>query len=388
MIDTPAATTAIVAPPEPMADARARARARARERGWQSRWFNFVLWAAIITLIIVFLRAVEPILLPFVLGMMVAYLMDPVACRIQRLGLSRSAATAVITFTLFAMLAGLLIWLSPIVYKQVSTMLSRAPAQIRMLERNLHDRASPLLQSLNNITGGEAPEAIPSDSSEIVHRAIEGAGTMMSRVFSSGAAFINVVALLLITPIVCFYLIRDWPSMVRKTDELLPRAFAPTIRAQLYLINRTLAAYLRGQLVVMLLMSAFYVIGLSLTGIDFALALGILAGCIVIIPYIGSIISVGLGLLVAHSQFGISVDFWSVCVVYGIGQVLESQILTPKIIGDRVGLHPLWMLFGMLAGAVLLGLVGVLLAVPLTAVIGVLVKFAITRYLESGLYQS
>ena len=117
-------------------------------------------------------------------------------------------------------------------------------------------------------------------------------------------------------------------------------------------------------------------------------ALGLLAGCIIVVPYVGSIISVGMGLLIAHSQFGVTGDFWWVITVYGIGQILESQILTPKIIGDRVGLHPLWMLFGMLAGAVLLGLVGVLLAVPLTAVIGVLVKFAVKRYLASGLYHA
>lgn len=360
----------------------------ANGKSWQARWFHFVLWAVILTAFVLFLRAVEPILLPFVLGMLVAYLMDPLVGALQRMKIGRSVATAMVTFGLFSVLAALVIWLAPILYNQLDTLLLRAPAQLHALEAGIKDQIAPLLRSLNGLTGGNEPDAIPPDAGQIVERGLSGAGLLVGKIFSSGAALINVVALLLITPIVCFYLIRDWPSVVRKVDGLLPLAYAPDIREQMYLINRTLAAYVRGQLVVMLLMSIFYVTGLAVTGVNFSLVLGLLAGCIIIVPYVGSIISVGLGLLVAHSQFGINHDFWMVVGVYGIGQILESQILTPKIIGDRVGLHPLWMLFGMLSGAVLLGLVGVLLAVPLTAVIGVLVKFAVKRYLNSGLYHA
>ena len=359
-----------------------------RERSWQARWFNFALWVVIITAFIWFLRAVEPILLPFVLGMLVAYLMDPLAGSMQKLGMGRSAATGIITFSLFAVLTALMIWLIPILYQQLTTLITRVPAQLHTLETGFRNHAAPLLEGLNKLTGGDGSEALPTDLTDIVQQNMVGTGALATRLFTSGAALINIAALLLITPIVCFYLIRDWPAMVRKVDSLLPLAYAPTIRAQLYLINRTLAAYLRGQLVVMLVMSVFYIGGLTIFGLHFSLVLGLLAGCIVIIPYIGSIISVSLSLFLAYSQFGGTTHFWLIVGVFGLGQILESQILTPKIIGDRVGLHPLWMLFGMLAGAVLLGFVGVLLAVPLTAVIGVLVKFTISRYLASGLYQS
>lgn len=362
-------------------------RADSTQKAWQARWFNFVLWALIFTIFILFLRAVEPILLPFVLGMLVAYLMDPLATRLQRMGIHRSLATTIITLGLFAFIAGLVTWLTPILSHQVATLVAQAPAQLNTLEQSLHEQAAPFLKNLNNLTGGEGPDAIPSDVSKLLQRLLEGTGIVFTRVFTSGAALINLVALLLITPIVCFYLIRDWPAMVRRVDELLPRAYAPTIRQQLFLINRTLAAYLRGQIVVMLAMSAFYIVFLSICGLHYSLLLGLLAGMIIIVPYIGSIISVTLGLFIAYSQFGPEGAFWVVVAVYTVGQILESQILTPKIIGDRVGLHPLWMLFGMLAGAVLLGLAGVLLAVPLTAVIGVLVKFTVARYLQSGLYQ-
>ncbi|MES2984195.1 MAG: AI-2E family transporter [Pseudomonadota bacterium] len=354
--------------------------------GWQARWFHFAMWLAILTAFILFLRAVEPILLPFVLGLFVAYLMDPLAHRLQRLGLSRSLSTAIITLTLFTLLTALIIWLAPILYDQVSKLLAKAPGMLHQMERSARSWAEPLLQNLNQLTGGSDTGTLPADTNEIVQNAVDASSGFVQRMVASGAALINVAALLLITPIVCFYLIRDWPSMIRKVDSMLPLAYAPTIREQLYQINRTLAAYLRGQITVMIFMSIFYIAGLVLVGLNFGLVLGLLAGCIIIVPYLGSVISVGLGLLIAYGQFDGSAGFWMVVAVYGAGQILESQILTPKIIGDRVGLHPLWMLFGMLAGAVLLGFVGVLLAVPLTAVIGVLVKFAVGRYLQSGLY--
>lgn len=354
--------------------------------GWQSRWFHLALWSVIIACFAWFLHAVQPILLPFVLGMFVAYLMDPLTTRIQRMGLSRTAATSVVTFGFFAMLVALVVWLVPIIYEQIANLAVRAPAMLQDLAGNARSWASPLLQKLNAISG-RGQEAIPTDAAVLAQRGLTSLSLLVTGIFSSGAALINVVALLILTPVVCFYLIRDWPAVLKRVDSMLPLAYAQDIREQTRLINRTLSSYLRGQLTVMLLLSIYYVLCLSLAGLHFSLVLGIIAGCIVIIPYIGSLISVGLGLMVAYEQYyGTSNVFWFIVAVYGAGQVLESQILTPKIIGDRVGLHPLWMLFGMLAGAVLLGFVGLLLAVPLTAVIGVLAKFAVGRYLQSGLY--
>ena len=353
--------------------------------GLQMRWFHFAMWIAIITLFVLFLRAVEPILLPFVLGMFVAYLMDPIAARLQRLKLSRSAATAIITLSLFAIIILLGVWLVPILYDQVANLVTKAPALLHEIEMSVRSWSEPFLTKLNAL-GGTSGEVIPADASDLLQRGTETLSQFAHRLLTSGAALINLAGLLLITPIVCFYLIRDWPSVVRKADSMLPLAYAPTIREQLFLINRTLASYVRGQITVIMIMTVFYITLFSLIGLNFGLVLGLLAGCIIIIPYIGSAISISLGLMVAHGQYGGEGTFWLVVSAYAAGQILESQILTPKIIGDRVGLHPLWMLFGMLAGAVLLGFVGVLLAVPMTAVIGVLAKFAVSRYLQSGLY--
>jgi predicted PurR-regulated permease PerM len=355
--------------------------------GWQARWFHFALWLAILTIFVVFMRAVQPILLPFVLGMLVAYLMDPLTCWLERRGLSRVKATSLVTLTFFAFIIGLFFWLIPVVFEQIENLSNRVPAILKEVSTNARSWAAPLLEKLHTISG-DGPNAIPTDTTVIAQRGIEAVSKILKSLFSSGAALINVMALLLITPIVCFYLIRDWPSMMRNIDRMLPLAYAETIREQLRLINRTLAGYLRGQLTVMSILSVYYMILFFSIDLNFGLALGLLAGCIVIVPYIGSLLSVGLGLMVAYGQFELSSAFWFVVITFAFGQILESQILTPKIIGDRVGLHPLWLLFGMLAGAVLFGFVGVLLAVPLTAVIGVLVKFAIGRYLQSGLYLS
>ncbi len=349
------------------------------------RWFHLATWVVIITLFIFFLRAVEPILLPFVLGMFVAYLMDPLVAWLQRRRLSRTLATAIITLSLFSLIALLCIWLVPILYTQMMNLFVKAPAMMHEIESSVRTWATPLVHKINALSGAHN-EPIAPDATDFVQSGTNRVAGFAQRVLTSGAGLINLAGLLLITPIVCFYLIRDWPAVVRKADSMLPLAYAPTIREQLFLINRTLSAYVRGQITVIAIMSVFYVLSFVALGLNFGLVLGLLAGVIIIIPYIGSAISISLGLIVAHGQFDGEGMFWMIVGVYGLGQILESQILTPKIIGDRVGLHPLWMLFGMLAGAVLLGFVGVLLAVPLTAVIGVLAKFAVSRYLQSGLY--
>jgi predicted PurR-regulated permease PerM len=355
---------------------------------WQARWFHFALWLAIITIFVLFLRAVQPILLPFVLGMLVAYLMDPFTSWLERrVRINRTAATSLVTFAFFFLIALLVAWLIPALGEQFERLTMHAPAILQEVASNAKTYLGPWLERLNSITG-QGPEAIPADTTEIAQRGVAALGKVAHGLFSSGAAFVNVMALLMLTPIVCFYLIRDWPSVMKKMDAMLPLAYAPIIREQLNLINRTLAGYLRGQVTVMIILSVYYIIAFLVFGLNFGLVLGLLAGCLVIIPYLGFLIAFALGIVVAYGQFQLTGSFWLILGVYGLGQVIESNFLTPTIVGDRVGLHPLWLLFGMLAGGVLLGFVGVLLAVPLTAVIGVLVKFAVSRYMQSSLYLS
>lgn len=352
---------------------------------WQGRWFHLVMWLVLFVLLIIFLDAVKAILLPFVLGAIIAYLMDPLADWLEHHRVHRGVASACITIGLFATLTGLLTWLGPLLYHQMVDLVSRIPSLIREVEVALRDDTAPLFRTLNRLNGnGES--GMPGSLGQLLQSGVTSAGAVATGLLASAASVLNVLALLLITPIVCFYFIRDWAGVIKKSDELLPRAYAPTIREQLHRINQTLAAYLRGQLTVMLLLAVFYAVAFSILTLKYAILLGLLAGLLVIIPYIGTWISLLLGMAVAYGQFGVTTPFWIMLAVYGVGQVLESQILTPKIVGDKVGVHPLWLLFGMLAGGVLLGFVGVLLAVPLTAVISVVVKFIIERYLHSTLY--
>ena len=348
---------------------------------------HLLLWAVILLLLGWFLRAVEPILLPFVLGMLMAYLFDPLADKMEARGISRGLAAAIITFGFFSVLLALVVWIGPMLYAQLSEVIARIPAFLRDLEALFREHTAGLFSEVQRLTNGHAPQAVPTSPSDVIARAVALGGEVANRVVASSFALLNVLSLLLITPIVSFYFLRDWDSVIANINALLPRAYAATIRAQANEVSRTLSGYVRGQFYVMLILSVAYVLIFALLGLHYALLIGVLAGMLVIIPYVGTWISAGIGLLVAYDQFELAPMFWGVAGVFAVGQVVESQILTPKVIGDRVGLHPLWLLFGMLAGAVLIGFAGVLLAVPLTAVISVGVRFMISIYLQSPLYK-
>lgn len=350
----------------------------------RAQMLHTISWVVVLVLLCWFLHAVSVILLPFILGGIMAYLFDPLADRLEK-SMKRTTATVIITLGFFSILVALLSWLGPLLYEQLGELIAKVPQLMREIEILVREEGQPAFDTLNKLSGG-ATDSLPANAGDIIERGFALGGQMLLGVLASGGALLNVLSMLLITPIVSFYLLRDWDHGVAKLNKLLPLAYAPTIRALGRDINRTLAGYLRGQLYVILILATFYVITLSLIGLKFSLVIGVLAGFLVIVPYIGTLVSTVLGLIVAYSQYDLDTLFWITAGIFAIGQILESQILTPAIIGDRVGLHPLWLLFGMLAGGVLLGFVGVLLAVPITAVISVLVKFVIGLYLDSSLY--
>jgi predicted PurR-regulated permease PerM len=205
-------------------------------------------------------------------------------------------------------------------------------------------------------------------------------------VLSSGIALANVLSLLFITPVVAFFLLRDWDHLLRRVDSWLPRQYAATIREQARLVDATLAGYLHGQLLVCLGVGIYYAAALTLIRLDFGLIIGVLAGILTFIPYVGFATGLVLALSLALLQFGTFSGVLLVVVVFAIGQVLESNVLAPKLVGKRVHLHPVWVIFALLAFGSVFGFLGVLLALPTAAVIGVLVRFALARYLASPLY--
>lgn len=211
-------------------------------------------------------------------------------------------------------------------------------------------------------------------------------GKLLKGLVSNGFALINLISLLLITPVVAFYMLRDWDTFVKKVDNLLPRKSKNVIREQFRQIDRALSGFIRGQLSVCLILGTYYSLGLKFVGLDLGILVGFLAGLISFIPYVGSISGFVISIILALAQFNDYTKVLEVIAVFAIGQFVEGNFLTPKLVGDNVGLHPVWVMFALLAGGVLLGFLGLMIAVPVAAIIGVLMRYTINNYKKSSLY--
>lgn len=343
-------------------------------------WF----WVAIGVAFFVFIFLIRSILLPFVAGIMIAYFLDPAADWLERKKLSRPMATSVLIIGFFSLLVLLMVALSPVLYDQFMGLMRVMPGYIEDLRNAFGPQIQGLIDSFaTQENAEEAKEAMSKASGTI----FEVAQEFVKSIFASGMAVVNLITLLFLTPVVAFYLLRDYDNIVSQMDRLLPRDNADTIREQVRLMDNTISGYLRGQVNVCLILAVYYAVVLSLAGLKYGILVGIVAGLISFIPFVGALVGFVVATLIAVFQFD---EFYRVIIVmavYGFGQFLEGNILVPKLIGDKVGLHPAWVIFGMLAGGALLGFVGVLLAVPISAIIGVLVRFSIEQYRKSPMYQ-
>jgi predicted PurR-regulated permease PerM len=342
-----------------------------------------LFWLALFVGTGVFLWLLSPILLPFVLGIAFAFFVDPLVGWLERHGLSRAGASAGIVFGGFAVAVLALLLIVPILIEQITSLAVRLPDLVVWAHQGLAPIATRFVERL-----GAPKDLLPSaPTAEMLQRAASVGSEVLGSLLSKGLAVVSLVWLLALTPIVAFYLLRDWPKVVDEVDGWLPRTHAPVIREQLRKIDAVLAGFARGSATVCLVQAAFYGVALTLIGLDFGLIIGLTAGAISFVPYLGALFGVGTATAVAAYQFW---PHWPrvvlVPTVFLVGQGIQDYVLTPRLIGNQVGLHPLWVIFGVLAGGVLFGFVGVLLAVPACAVIGVLVRFAVARYKESGLY--
>lgn len=342
-----------------------------------------VFWLGVAAGFLLFLFAIRSILLPFVLGIFIAYFLDPAADRLEKARLSRTLATLLLIIGFFLLLALLLVLIVPILASQLTGLVAALPDYTVAFEQKFEPQITAWLGGLPAETVDSIKSAI-ADTSGII---IGMAGGFVTNLFQSGMAFVQLLSLVLITPIVAFYLLRDWDDIMERLDDLLPRAQAATIREQSRIINLTLAGFIRGQLNVCILLGLYYAFGLTIIGLKFGIVIGLGTGFLVIFPYVGLLFGTFIGLSVAFFQFGFTNETLAVLAVFVTGQLVEGNFITPKLVGDKVGLHPVWIIFGMLAGGALFGFVGVLLAVPATAVTGVLIRFAIAHYRESSYYQ-
>ncbi|SDG64381.1 AI-2E family transporter [Roseospirillum parvum] len=339
-------------------------------------------WLVGTGLFLFLIYVMSSVLLPFVAGAAVAYFLDPVADWLERRRLSRLAATVVITLGFVVVLVVLLVFLVPVLQAQVVRFVEGLPDYVEALQTRLEPLFRDVLARLPAAEVARWQES----AGEHLGSAVNWLGKVLGRVLSGGVALLNLVSLLVITPVVAFYLLRDWDRMVAVIDDWLPRAHAETIRAQFRAIDTTLAGFVRGQATVCLALGVFYAVGLSLAGLELGLVVGLGAGLISFVPYLGSLLGGAVSLGLAIAQWGEIVPVAIVAAIFATGQAVEGNFLTPKLVGDKVGLHPVWVMFALLAGGSLFGFVGVLLAVPVAAVIGVLARFSLNQYMASPLY--
>lgn len=348
-----------------------------------NRW-RFWLAAAAVFLLILWL--LNDILLPFVVGIVVAYFLDPVVVRLQRLGLSRTWATTAVTILAVLIAVGAAMAILPPLFGQVQTLIVGAPQYIVQAATRVQPLIEPLREKLG--LGPLSLQDLQAEATQWAGQALAVAGSVAGQVARRGVALINLLALLFITPVVTFYLLRDWEKVIGAIDGALPLDHADTIRKLARESNAAIAGYLRGQALVCIALGSIYAIGLSLVGLQFGLVIGLIAGAISFIPFVGTFVGATMALGMALAQF--PPDWFGVAKVAAVflfGQTMEGNVLSPKLVGDRVGLHPVWIMFALLAGGSLFGFVGILIAVPTAAVIGVIVRHLLGRYRESAIYR-
>jgi predicted PurR-regulated permease PerM len=343
---------------------------------------QMAFWLGGLALFFVMLWLLSSILLPFVAGFVIAYFLDPLVARLERLGIPRGLASLLVLALFLMILVLVVLLLLPIIQSQVLEFIARLPAILEEVRRDAEaltqlaqERLSPEdLAKLRDAIGGKLTDVFA------------WLGGLAKSVLTSGFALANLLSLIFVTPVVAFFLLRDWRRIVRRIDDWLPRDHADTIREQARLIDETLSGFLRGQLTVCMVLGLYYAIVLSVIGLDFGLVIGLLVGLLAFIPFVGVAVGFTLSTLMALTQFPDWTHVVMVLVAFAIGQTVEGNVLAPYLVGNRVNLHPVWIIFALLAFGSLFGFLGVLIAVPMAAVIGVLVRFGLSRYLASPLY--
>lgn len=343
------------------------------------------IWIAVGVVAILILWLLHDVLFPFVAGMVLAYFLDPLVDRLERRGVGRTLGTTIVLIGFLLLLTAFLLLLAPMIYGQAVGFVENLPKYLSELNMRLMPKIEALRPKLgiSGTVGNEVAEAMRDSSGKIFDWLGKAAGSVLV----GGLALFDIVATLVLTPVVAFYMLRDWDRMVAKVDSWLPRRYAGTIRQLGSEADKSVAGYLRGQALVCLILGVFYAVSLALVGLQFGLVIGLVAGAITFLPYVGSLVGGVLAIGMALVQF--PPDWVSVAIVAGIfvfGQAVEGNYLSPKLVGDRVGLHAVWIIFALMAGGALFGFTGLLLAVPVAAIIGVLTRFFMKQYLASKLY--
>lgn len=340
-------------------------------------------WIALLAVVIAAVVLLREILLPFVAGMVLAYLLDPLATRLERLGMNRLVATLAIMGLFVLVVVVVIVLATPVVVAEFTKFVDRFPLYVRRVSELASDPSRPWLRKVVGEGLGSAERSL----SELATLGADWFADVLRSVWSGGRALISVFSLAVVTPIVACYLIYDWNRMIAAVDAWVPPARRDAVRALAREIDDTISGFVRGQSTLCLILGLFYAAALSLIGLEHGLLIGLAAGLISFVPYLGSLTGLAVSTCVAIAQFW---PRWGlialVPAIFFVGQALADYVLSPYLVGRRVNLNPVWLLFALFAFGYLFGFVGLLIAVPLAAAIGVVMRFAMKQYLASTFY--
>ncbi len=340
-----------------------------------NRW----VWIGSVAITVLFVYLTRGVLLPFLAGLAVAYFLDPVADRLESRKVPRGIASAIVITLFFLVIVGVILAFWPILQGQLAAVSQTLPQTLSNLRPWLTEAIVSLTENYGINIGSDVESLLGTFSDGLLSQAKEVFGSALK----SGLAFFNILTLILISPVVAFYLLRDWDLLVAKVDSWLPTNGGPVVREQMQKIDEVLAGFVRGQLLVSTIMGVLYGVGWSLAGLNFGVILGVLAGVMSFVPFVGALFAAIIAVVMAIGQWGFDpMQIALVAAVFLVVQTIESAFLTPRLVGERVGLHPVWVLFAVFAGGEIMGFVGVLIAVPAAAAAAVLVRYWIEKYLE------
>jgi len=341
---------------------------------------KYIIGALVLTVFCGLIYLIKSALTPFIFSLVVAYFLNPLVDYLSnKCKLARLTATALILGLFLSIFIGASAILLPIIYAQTAELIDALPKYLQVITQNFYPQIVSLLNGFGISLDSDFAHLVSGEKFSSYFLGLSQ--DFFSRALSSSATFINILSLIFIMPILVFYLLKDWNLLMQKIYELLPKNIAKTTKEIAKEIDKTLAGYVRGQFHVCLILAAFYSISLSLAGLNFGFLIGFLTGMFAFIPYIGMIFGTSAAIILALFQWGFDFTNLSlVTIIFLVAQLIESNFLTPKLIGNKIGLHPVWIIFGLFVFGVLFGFVGVLLAVPLTAICGVIIKYFVLQY--------
>lgn len=344
---------------------------------------QLTFWSATIALFIGFIWLFKGVLTPFVLGIVIAYLLNPLVKGFSTKGVKRTTSTIIILALFFIVITAIIIVVAPIVARESAELIRAFPGY---LDKGI-ELLQPYIVWFQEMTGQGSMEDVKAFLKENISKILSITGGVAGGLAAGGQAVIGMLSTIVITPLVAFFMMKEWPAITDWVEDLIPRNREKMIKDLITQIDAKLSGFIRGQLTVAFFLGLIYAVALTIAGLNYGFLIGVVAGVLSIIPLVGSTIGLLVAVIVAWFQAG-EIDYVIIiAAIFIVGQIVEGNILSPKLLGDSVGLHPLWILFALMAGGSLFGILGMLLAVPVAAVIGVLLSFSILQYKQSAIYK-